>query len=164
MIKGTREMAIVAVLAVAALMTGVPAKADSAGIQAGVLSCNVDSGWGFIIGSSRRMKCTYTDAAGNTAQYVGHLGKFGVDIGYVHRAVMVWAVIAPTTSIAPGALAGGYGGVTGSASVGIGAGANVLIGGSDKSISLQPVSIEGNSGLDVAGGIAAMKLEYRKAA
>jgi len=162
--KGMRGMVVATVLAVAALGTGSPAKADSAGVQAGVLSCNVNSGWGFIIGSSRKMKCTYTDAAGGTAQYVGHIGKFGLDLGYVQSAVMVWAVIAPTTDIAPGALAGGYGGVTGSASVGIGAGANVLIGGSGKSISLQPVSIEGNSGLNVAGGIAAMKLVYRKPA
>ena len=38
-----------------------------------------------------------------------------------------------------------------SATVGVGLGANVLVGGSGNSIALQPVSIEGTTGLNVAG-------------
>lgn len=148
-----------AVLAVSTF--GAPAQADSGGVQVGVLSCNVSSGWGFIFGSSREVKCTFSGTAKSIEHYAGHIGKFGVDIGYLQSAVIVWAVFAPATDLAPGALAGGYGGVTGGASVGIGAGANVLIGGSNKSITLQPVSIEGNSGLNVAAGIAALKLDYQ---
>jgi hypothetical protein len=72
---------------------------------------------------------------------------------------MVWAVLAPTSNPGPGSLAGTYVGVTGSATVG--AGANVLVGGSGNSISLQPLSIEGNTGLNVAGGIAEMTLTFQ---
>jgi hypothetical protein len=74
----------------------------------------------------------------------------------------VWDVIAPSSDMRPGALAGGYGGVTASATVGVGVGAHVLIGGFDRSISLQPVSVEGNSGLDVAAGIGAMNLKHAR--
>ncbi|MFZ0693689.1 MAG: DUF992 domain-containing protein [Alphaproteobacteria bacterium] len=152
---------VTAAALLAALTVGAPAHADSAGVQVGVLSCNVSSGWGFIFGSSREVKCTYSGTGAAVDHYAGHIGKFGVDIGYLQSAVIVWAVFAPTTDLGPGALKGDYGGVTGGAAVGIGAGANVLIGGSDKSITLQPVSIEGNSGLNVAAGIAALKLNYR---
>ncbi|MGA8549319.1 MAG: DUF992 domain-containing protein, partial [Stellaceae bacterium] len=85
---------------------------------------------------------------------------FGVDIGYTQGGVLVWAVFAPTANVAPGVLAGSYIGATGSATVGVGAGANVLIGGSNRTISLQPVSIEGNTGLNIAAGIGAISLRY----
>ncbi len=151
---------LIAGAALAALALGTPANA--AGVQAGVLSCNVASGWGFIFGSSREVKCTFSATVGGPVEhYAGHIGKFGVDIGYLQSAVIVWAVVAPAIQLAPGALAGSYGGVTGGAAVGIGAGANVLIGGFNKSISLQPVSIEGNSGLNVAAGIAELQLDYK---
>jgi hypothetical protein len=92
--------------------------------------------------------------------YSGKIQKFGVDIGYVSTAVIVWGVIAPTSDMAPGALAGTYVGATGSASVGVGVGANVLVGGFNKSVTLQPVSLEGNQGLNVAGGIGAIRLRF----
>ena len=82
-----------------------------------------------------------------------------VDIGYVQSAVIVWAVFAPTADVAPGALAGDYGGVTAGASIAVGLGANVLIGGSTKQIALQPLSVEGNQGLNVAAGIASISLK-----
>jgi uncharacterized protein DUF992 len=75
--------------------------------------------------------------------------------------LLVWGVFAPTANLAPGALSGNYVGATGSATVGVGAGANVLVGGSNRTISLQPVSIEGNTGLNVAAGIGAMSLRYQ---
>jgi hypothetical protein len=137
---------------------GVPAQA--AGVDAGILTCNVDSGWSFVFGSSRDLRCVYSPRAGVAEHYSGKISKFGVDIGYLSNAVILWGVVAPTVDMAPGALAGDFGGVTGSATVGLGAGANVLIGGSNQSISLQPVSIEGNKGLNVAGGIASVSLHY----
>lgn len=149
-----------AVLALAALAIGTPAEAQPAGVQVGVLTCNVAGGWGFVFGSTRSVRCTFSPAPRRFEHYSGHISKFGVDIGYLRGAVMVWAVIAPTTSLAPGALAGEYVGATGSATVGVGAGANVLIGGFRRSITLQPVSIEGNSGLNVAAGIAALTLRH----
>jgi hypothetical protein len=89
------------------------------------------------------------------------MSKFGLDIGYVQNAVMVWSVVAPTVALPAGALTGTYGGATASVTVGIGLGANVLVGGSSDTISLQPVSIEGGTGLDVAGGFAAMNLTFQ---
>lgn len=151
----------------AALMTfgagalGTPTPAAAASVDAGVLTCNVDSGWGFILGSSRNVRCVYSPRPGVAEIYDGNIAKFGVDIGYLQNATIVWAVVAPTIDTAPGALAGVYGGATGGASVGIGASANVLIGGSTHAISLQPVSIEGDHGFDVAAGIAAMNLHYQ---
>ena len=137
------------------------ARAEEGGVRVGVLTCNVDSGWGFIFGSSRKLKCTYAGSAGYSEHYAGHVNKFGVDIGYTAGAVIVWAVFAPTADIGKGALSGHYGGVTGGAAVGVGAGANVLVGGFHDSISLQPVSIQGNSGLNVAAGIAEVSLQSR---
>jgi hypothetical protein len=152
--------AVAATLLTAGVSTlGLPARA--AGVEAGILTCNVDSGWGFVFGSSRDLRCVYSPKAGVVEHYTGKVSKFGVDIGYLQNAVILWGVVAPALDLAPGALSGDYGGVTGSATVGLGAGANVLIGGSNNSISLQPVSIEGNKGLNVAAGIASVSLHYQ---
>ena len=146
-----------AILAVSSFTLATPAKADTA-VKAGVLTCNVDSGWGFIFGSSRDLKCNYSGAGGHHEHYAGHIAKYGVDIGYLQGGVIVWGVLAPTTDLKAGALAGDYGGATGGASVGVGVDANVLVGGFNRSISLQPVSVEGDKGLNVAAGIAAVTL------
>lgn len=151
-----------AALATGALLAVQPAGAQPAGISAGFLTCQVDGGWGFVFGSSRALKCNYS-RPGYTEQYVGRVDKYGVDIGYLGGAVIVWAVIAPTTQLAPGTLSGNYAGGTGGAALGLGAGANVLVGGSTRTLMLQPVSIQGNAGLNVAAGIAAMGLQYQPA-
>ena len=152
----------VAAVAIAAELSGVPARAENAGVKTGFLTCDVGSGWGFVFGSTRDLKCTYSDSNGTTERYTGHIDKFGVDVGYVHGGVMAWAVFAPTGDVAKGALAGAYGGVTGGATVGVGGNANVLVGGNNKTISLQPVSIEGNTGLNVAAGIGAITLRLAR--
>lgn len=140
---------------------GTPAQAQS-GVRIGTLSCNVAGGWGFVFGSSRSLHCTLTPGPGRPERYAGTISKFGVDIGYTNGGVLVWAVFAPSTNVGRGALAGSYAGATGSATVGVGVGANVLIGGSNRSISLQPVSIEGNTGLNVAAGIGAITLRLAR--
>jgi hypothetical protein len=142
--------------------TGVPnAHAEQqATVRAGYLTCHVSSGWGFIFGSSRSMKCAYAMQHGYTEYYTGSITKFGADIGYLGSAVILWAVVAPTTNLGQGALAGHYVGATASAAVGVGAGANVLLGGFHNSIALQPVSIEGQNGLNVAAGVAEMTLKF----
>ncbi len=146
-----------AVLAVAAFGFVTGARAQT-GVKIGNLTCNVASGWGFVFGSSRGLRCVYSPVQGAPEHYAGHVNKYGVDIGYTQGGVIVWGVIAPTSTLAPGALAGHYGGVTGSATVAVGVGANVLVGGFNKSITLQPLSIEGNTGLNVAAGIAEITL------
>ena len=137
-----------------------PAQAQG-GVRVGTLSCNVASGWGFIFGSSKALRCTLAPGAGRPEYYAGTINKFGVDIGYTQGGVLVWAVFAPTANPGPGALNGNYIGATGSATVGVGAGANVLVGGSNSTISLQPVSFEGNTGLNVAAGIGSISLRYQ---
>lgn len=149
---------IAAALLAAGAVTGMPAFADEAGVKAGILTCNESSGWGFVFGSSRTLKCEYSGGP-NAERYTGSITKFGVDIGYLKSAVIAWVVFAPTATVAQGALAGNYAGVTGSAAVGGGVGANVLVGGSGHHITLQPLSIEGQTGLNVAGGIAALELK-----
>lgn len=148
-----------AALALAAVLGTVSAYAQPvAGVKVGVLTCNVSSGWGVVFGSTRELRCAYQPVKGQAEHYFGHISKFGIDIGYTEDGVIIWAVFAPTSDLAPGSLSGGYAGATASATVGVGAGVNALIGGFHRSVSLQPVSIEGNAGLNVAGGIAAMRL------
>jgi len=149
-----------AALLICAAALPAPAQAAESGVKAGVLTCNVDSGWGFIFGSTRKLKCNYSHDHGSIEHYSGTVNKFGADIGYTAGGVIVWAVFAPTADVGKGSLAGDYGGVTGGAAVGVGVGANVLLGGFKDSFSLQPLSVEGFTGLNVAGGIAGMTLAY----
>jgi hypothetical protein len=137
---------------------GTPQAAGRSGVNVGSLNCHVSSGVGFIFGSSRDMNCLFTRTDGVAERYTGTIKKFGVDIGFTKEAEIVWLVFAPG-AIAPGALAGTYAGVTAGATVGVGAAANVLLGGSSKQITLQPVSVEGSVGLNVAAGIAEMELK-----
>ena len=146
---------------VAASAFGLEAPAHAAvGVKVGELSCHVSSGWGFVFGSSRSLLCTYT-GNGQVAHYAGNVSKFGVDIGYLQSGVLVWDVFAPTTDLGPAALSGSYGGVTAGATVGVGADANALIGGSTRQVALQPLSIAGNTGINAAAGIAAISLTYQ---
>jgi hypothetical protein len=146
-------------LAAGASVLGTPARAQG-GVQVGTLTCNVAGGFGFIFGSSRAINCTFAPPGGPPQYYTGSIDRFGVDIGYVRGGVLIWTVVAPTANIAPGSLAGTFAGATASATVGVGLGANVLIGGSGNSIALQPLSIQGTTGLNVAAGIASMTLTY----
>ncbi|HUO89183.1 MAG TPA: DUF992 domain-containing protein [Rhizomicrobium sp.] len=131
-----------------------------AGVKVGSLTCNVSSGFGFIFGSSKELKCTFSTNSGAGEHYTGTFSKYGVDIGFANSAVLIWGVVAPTSDVRPGALEGDYAGATAGATVGVGLGANVLIGGLDKSIALQPLSVQGNTGLNVAAGIGVISLKY----
>jgi hypothetical protein len=114
-----------------------------------------------VFGSSKDLRCSYTSASNHSEDYAGSINKYGVDIGYQSGGVMVWAVFAPTSQLSHGALAGNYGGVTAGASAGVGASADALVGGSNNTISLQPLSIEGSTGLNVAAGVASITLNSR---
>ena len=140
---------------------GATQSAGKSGANAGSLTCNVAGGVGFVFGSSKNLSCLFTRTNGVAERYTGTIKRYGVDIGFTKEAQIVWLVFAPG-SIAPGSLAGSYAGATASATVGVGAGANVLIGGSNDQVTLQPVSVEGSVGLNVAAGIAAVDLKYVK--
>ena len=157
-----RNAVLTVALVAGSLVALGPAPASAEGtVKAGVLTCHVSSGWSFVFGSSRSLRCTYS-GSGRTEHYAGQIHKWGVDVGYLQSGVIVWGVFAPTTDLGPGALVGSYGGASGGASVGVGADANVLIGGSHRQISLQPVSLEGDKGLNVAAGIASITLRSAK--
>jgi len=146
-------------LALGAILLASGANAESGGVKLGTLTCHVESGWGYVLVSSKQMRCDYEGASGRTDHYVGSISKFGVDIGYTRGATLVWGVVAPTFDVGPGALQGDYMGATASATVIDGVGANALVGGLDRSVALQPVSIEGNTGyFDVAAGVGEMHL------
>jgi hypothetical protein len=152
-----RNTLLAASVAGLALAMHPAAKAD-VGVKIGVLTCNVSGGAGFVFGSDRSVACTYSGANGRVEHYTGNIEKFGVDIGYTKGGVLMWAVFAPTHNPPPHALTGDYGGLTAGAAVGVGGNANALIGGSSHSISLQPLSVEGETGLNVAAGIGEINL------
>lgn len=127
------------------------------GFNVGSLTCNVAGGVGFVFGSSRTLNCLFTRTDGTAERYEGTIRRYGVDVGFTRDSTIVWMVFAPG-SIAPGALGGEYAGPTAQGTVGVGLGANVLLGGSSSQITLQPVSVEGSVGLNAAAGVAAMSL------
>lgn len=145
-------------LSAAALSTVALAQSGKSGVNVGSLQCHVSGGMGFVFGSSKDLDCLLARTDGKGEHYVGTINKYGVDLGFTKEAQIVWLVFAPG-AVGKGALAGDYGGATASATVGAGIGANVLLGGSNKQITLQPVSVEGSAGLNVAAGVAAVTLK-----
>jgi len=145
------------IAAAAALMISAVPAFSASGVNVGSLSCNVAGGMGFIFGSSKTMSCVFTRADGSAEVYNGEINKYGVDIGFTKEAHMIWVVFAPG-NVAPGALAGQYGGATADVAAGLGLGANVLVGGGNSQIALQPVSVTGSIGINVAAGVAQIEL------
>jgi hypothetical protein len=154
-----RPLSVLAALAVAAAVAAsAPAMAQAERVKAGTLTCDISGGIGLIITSHKDVTCMFTPSQpGPREVYVGGINKFGLDLGATAGGEMVWAVYAPTTRRF-GALAGQYGGASAEATVGAGLGANVLVGGSDRTIALQPVSVQGQAGLNVAAGVAELTL------
>lgn len=145
-------------LAVCALLAATPSIASS-GVKIGSLNCSVAGGIGLILGSSKGMNCIFHPVGGEPEDYTGSVTKLGIDIGITGATYIAWAVFAPGR-LDRGALEGSYSGASAEVSLGLGLGANVLIGGSRKSIALQPLSVQGQTGLNIAAGIARMDLEY----
>jgi Protein of unknown function (DUF992) len=137
--------------ALIALATG-PAPAQT-NVKVGTLTCDVSAGVGMILTQKQTMTCSFAPASGEPVDlYTGRIDQFGVALGAVQQGVMVWGVLAPTSGVPHGALAGSYGGVGAQATIGAGLGANVLVGGTGRAFSLQPLSIQGQTGLNIAGG------------
>jgi uncharacterized protein DUF992 len=148
-----KSIAVLGALALAALAAS-PAQAR---VRAGVLTCEVAPGVSFIVGSQKSLACTYKSVRGWRERYGGRITRIGLDVGFTTGGRLVWAVYAPARP-GPGALAGVYGGASGEATVGGGVGANVLIGGFQRSIMLQPLSVGAQQGLDVALAIGGLEL------
>jgi hypothetical protein len=157
-------MGTFAKLAMVAAIPAMVATSAAAGehTQVGDLTCDISGGIGLIFGSQRTLHCTFMPSTpGPIEYYAGTLTKLGVDVGVTAGGVMIWTVFAPTNR-QMGALSGSYGGATAEASVGAGVGANVLIGGSNRTVELQPVSVQGQTGLNVAAGVAGIDLHWVK--
>ena len=131
----------------------------ASGVKVGVLNCTVQGGVGLIFGSRKSMNCVFKRSAGGSEIYTGSVSKVGVDIGVTGKSYIAWAVFAPG-KVNRGALAGRYAGGSAEATLGLGLGANVLIGGSKNTIALQPLSVQGQTGLNLAVGIAGLRLKY----
>jgi hypothetical protein len=153
-----RRHAIVAALALLPVFA-VPATAQSpAWTQIGMLNCKVNPSIGFIIAGHQSMECTFAQKGMPPQAYHGALNMVGLNIGISAGGVLGWAVFAPTSGAPAGALAGEYVGASGDIGVGLGVGANVLLGGSGRTFALQPVSLQGSVAVNVALGVSALKL------
>jgi len=148
---------LIAASLIALGLSMVPAEAKE-GVKVGLLSCDIEGGVGFIIGSSKGVDCVF-EGGGRVEHYAGSIDKFGIDIGVTKRTAAAWVVFAPG-KLKRGALEGSYGGASAEATVLAGVGANVLVGGFEKSVNLQPVSVQVQTGLNIAAGIAALRLDY----
>lgn len=127
--------------------------------EAGMLTCQASPSIGLIVGSNQRLSCRFAPHDGGPSEvYSGHIGRVGLDVGIRAGGVLAWAVVAPTNGVHRGALAGTYVGASADASFGLGAGAKVLVGGSHRSIALQPVSVMGQAGVNLALGVARLTL------
>ena len=127
-------------------------------VQVGILECRGGASIGFIVGSVTNLGCVLRVDGMPEDRYVATIRKIGVDLGITQESALAWGVFAPTVRLGPGDLAGNYAGAQGSAAVGVGVGGNVLIGGSNNSIALQPLSVEGEVGLSVAAGLESLEL------
>jgi hypothetical protein len=146
-------LATVALLGLAAAPT-----TAATGVKVGMLTCHIDGGIGYIIVSAKNLDCEYRGGSRHE-RYEGTIRKLGVDVGITANSAFVWAVFAPGKT-RRGGLEGYYAGASAEATAGLGIGTNVLIGGFSHTINLQPVSIQGQTGLNVAAGLAGLRLDY----
>ena len=141
-----------------ASIAGASAQQPMARVQVGVLECRGGASVGFIVGSVTNLGCVLRIDGLPEDRYIATIRKVGVDLGITQESALAWGVYAPVARLGPGDLAGTYAGAQGSASVGVGLGGNVLVGGSDNSIALQPLSVQGQVGLNVAAGLESLEL------
>lgn len=135
----------------------VPADAQAQRVQVGTLACSISAGVGLVVASQRNVSCNFQPDGGSPEAYTGTITRIGVDVGFTTGGAMVWGVFAGTNRYA-GMLTGTYAGATAEATVAAGLGANVLVGGSNHSVALQPLSVQGQVGLNVAAGVGALEL------
>jgi hypothetical protein len=151
-------LAGLAVTVLVASLAGAQAQQPMNRVQVGVLECRGGASIGFIVGSVTNLGCVLRIDGLPEDRYIATIRKVGVDLGITQESALAWGVWAPVARLGPGDLTGNYAGAQGSASVGVGLGGNVLVGGSDNSIALQPLSVQGQVGLSVAAGLESLEL------
>jgi hypothetical protein len=153
-----RYLACLGAAAALAAFVASPVLAQSS-LKVGTLTCDVSAGIGLLISQQQTMTCTFDPASGGPPDlYTGRIDKFGLALGAVQQGTMVWGVLAPASGFPHGALAGSYGGVGAEATAGAGLGANLLVGGTGRSFSLQTLNVQGQAGLNFAAGVTTLTL------
>ena len=151
-------LAGVAATMLVASFTGANAQQPVPRVQVGILECRGGASIGFVVGSVTHLGCVLRADGMPEDRYVATIRKVGLDLGITQETALAWGVFAPVARLGPGDLSGDYVGAQGSASVGVGLGGNVLVGGSANSIALQPLSVQGQVGLNVAAGLESLEL------
>jgi len=161
--KGILMQRFIVVMVACAVLAGAApfASAQEKGANVGMLRCNEASGWGLVFGSTKDLRCVFapSEKGAKSVHFTGTIKKYGVDIGFTENAVILWAVVSTSDKFTPGDIAGSYGGVTASAAWAAGLGANVLLGGSKQGFALQPLSVQGYNGINVAAGVTEVELK-----
>ena len=157
--KNSRPVTAMTALVVSAVLSTAASAADTDKTQVGKLKCEVEGGIGLILGSKKEMGCVFEKNDGSVENYVGRVTKIGVDIGVTKESTILWAVFAPSGKNDKGALAGKYSGVAAEATVVGGVGANALFS-AGNNFTLQPFSVQGQVGFNIAGGLSQIKLEF----
>ncbi len=147
-----------AVTMLAGLFAGAAAQQPMQRVQVGILECRGGASVGFIVGSVTHLGCVFRADGRPEDRYVATIRKVGLDLGITEESALAWGVYAPVAQLGPGDLSGDYAGAQGSATLGVGIGGNVLVGGSANSIALQPLSVQGQVGINVAAGLASLEL------
>jgi hypothetical protein len=145
-------------IAIAALVASLATANAQQPAPAGILECQGGQNVGFVVGSVTRLECVFQGGSRRPEAYIATVRRIGVDLGFTEQTEFSWAVLAPDTRIGRGELAGSYGGLGSNASVGVGFGGNFLVGGAGNAYALQPVSVQGQTGLNVAAGIVGIEL------
>src|SRR5438128_132142 len=146
-------------IAIAALMAPLAAADAMPPVRAGILQCQGGQNIGFVVGSVTSLECVFQSEGRRPEPYIATVRRIGVDLGFTEQTRFTWAVNAPNSRLGRGELAGSYGGVGANASIGIGGGGNFLVGGPANAYALQPVSLQGQTGLNVAAGVAGLELQ-----
>ncbi len=154
-----RRFTVLAALTAAVLTASLVAADAQERVRVGVLECRGAASIGFVVGSVTHLGCVLRAEGMPEDRYVATIRKVGVDLGITQETALAWGVYAPVARLGPGDLSGTYAGAQGSASVGVGLGGNVLVGGSNNSIALQPLSVQGQVGLNVAAGLESLELQ-----
>jgi hypothetical protein len=145
-------------IAVASLVASVAGANALPPVRAGILQCEGGQNVGFVVGSVTSLECVFQSEGRRPEPYIATVHRYGVDLGFTDQTRFSWAVNGPTQRLERGELAGNYGGLGANASVGVGFGGNFLVGGPQNSYALQPISVQGQTGLNVAAGIADIEL------
>jgi hypothetical protein len=146
-----------ALIMLASSIAGAPAQQVQR-VQVGVLECRGGASIGFIVGSVTNLGCVFRADGVPEDRYIATIRKVGLDLGITQESALAWGVFAPTARLGPGDLSGNYAGAQGSATLGVGVGGNVLVGGSANSIALQPLSVQGQVGVSIAAGLESLEL------